>query len=213
MDGTEVRIRNRDGAWLSDGHEGEICVRGPSVSRGCLAEEGIVPMADGEGWLATGDLGFVDGGELCVTGRSKDLIIVGGRNFHPQELESAAAGVPGFRPGRVVALGISDQDRATEALVVVAETDETDPERAAVAVAQLRQRLLEGFGVVPHDTVLVKRGAIPLTTSGKLRRSQARAEYESDTLRDVVFRILSAPHPAPIKQRRAKQAQRKAPLR
>ena len=103
--------------------------------------------------------------------------------------------------------------------MVVAETDESDTERAAAAVAELRRRMLDRFGVVPHDTVLVKRGAIPLTTSGKLRRSQARTEYQNDALRDVVFRVLAAPPQAVRAKRRqsrkraAPRPQRKAPLR
>jgi len=190
MDGLEIRIRGRDGAWLRDGEVGEICVRGPSVSGAILTAEGERPATDAEGWLATRDLGFLAEGELHVTGRIKDLIILGGRNLYPQDVEAAAAELPGFRPGRIAAFGVSLAERTTQALVVVAETngEEDDAPRQVVA---LRRRLRESFGVLPWDTVLLRRGQLPLTSSGKIRRAKAREEYEAGALREVVYRARS----------------------
>jgi acyl-CoA synthetase (AMP-forming)/AMP-acid ligase II len=177
MSDIEIGIRDERGAWLPDGKVGEICLRGPSVTSCYLGERGRVSATDRDGWLATGDLGFVDGGELFVTGRLKDLIIIGGRNLYPQDIEAAAAEVPGLRPGRVAAFGVTARDRATEALVLLAEVADGTTSMAATA-AKLRQRLRDCFGVTPHDVVLLPRGQVPVTTSGKLRRSQARADYE-----------------------------------
>jgi len=189
MNETEVRIRDQQGAWESDGSIGEICLRGPSACAGYLSAGGRQPSVDADGWLSTGDLGFLDRGELFVTGRLKDLVIIGGRNFYPQDLESVAGEVPGLRPGRAVAFGVTDAQLATQALVVVAET--LDHATAGAAATALRRRLLERFGVTPQDIVLVPRGSLPLTTSGKLRRVQTRIEYERGAFPDAVYRARS----------------------
>jgi acyl-CoA synthetase (AMP-forming)/AMP-acid ligase II len=196
MDGMEVRVVGPDGGDLPEGFVGEIAIRGPSVCRGILHGDGIAPAADADGWLRTRDLGFLRGGELYVTGRLKDVIIIGGRNYYPQDLEAVAAEVPAFRPGRVAAFGVTEPVRSTEVLVMVAETTAEDAATAASAVAALRHQLLERFGLVPYDTVLLKRGRIPITTSGKIRRSQTRTDYERDGLADVVYRLRPA-SPAP----------------
>jgi len=192
MDATEVSILGPDGAWLADGTVGEICIRGPAVCRGILGANGIVPATNTEGWLATRDLGFLHDGELYVTGRIKDLIIIGGRNIYPQDLEAVAAELPGFRPGRIAAFGVTEPSRATEVVIVVAEYTAA-PDGAVQSVTELRRRLLERFGVVPHDTVLLGRGQIPVTTSGKIRRAQTRIEYERGAFSDVVYRLRPAP--------------------
>jgi acyl-CoA synthetase (AMP-forming)/AMP-acid ligase II len=191
MDGVEIRIRGADGAWVDEGVIGEISLRGPSICRGLLGADGERPSTDAEGWLATRDLGFLKSGALHVTGRIKDLIILGGRNLYPQDLEAVASELPGFRPGRVAAFGVAVAERATEALVVVAETTEEDTARVPAHVTELRRQLRDRFGVIPWDTVLLKRGHLPLTTSGKLRRAKTREDYEAGALREVVYRARS----------------------
>src|SRR5262249_20637974 len=136
MDGVEIKIRERDGGWASDGTVGEICLRGASICRGILGSDGEHASTDADGWLATRDLGFLTGDELHVTGRLKDLIILGGRNLYPQDLEAAASELPGFRPGRIAAFGVPVAERATEALVVVAETTEENADRVAGHVTE-----------------------------------------------------------------------------
>ena len=187
MNDAEIRIRSPRGAWLDDGTIGEICLRGPAVTTGYLGVDGLQPATDRNGWLATGDLGFLDGGELFVTGRLKDLIIVGGRNLYPQDIEATAAEVPGLRPGRIAAFGITEPERATEVLVLLAEFNNAAPESAASAASALRQRLRTRFAVTPYDIVLLRRGQIPLTTSGKIRRSQARLDYQRGVLANPVY--------------------------
>jgi fatty-acyl-CoA synthase len=190
MDGVEVRIRALGGEWQGERKEGEICIRGDSVCTGVLGAGGVAPLTDEAGWLRTGDLGFLDRGELCVTGRLKDLIIIGGRNLYPHDLEAVAGEVAGLRPGRIVAFGVREPEQATEGLVIVAEATEADSHKAAQCVGRLRRLLLDRFGIAPHDTVLVKRGQIPLTTSGKLRRSETRQVYERRGFGEVVFQVL-----------------------
>jgi acyl-CoA synthetase (AMP-forming)/AMP-acid ligase II len=190
MDGVELRIRGLDGRDVRQGSEEEICIRAASVCAGVLGESGITRITDDEGWLRSGDLGFLDRGELCVTGRLKDLIIIGGRNLYPHDLEAVAGEIDGLRPGRIVAFGMREPEKATEGLVIVAEATQSDSHEAALCVGRLRRLLLDRFGIAPHDTVLVKRGQIPLTTSGKLRRSETKNVYQRGGFGDALFRVL-----------------------
>jgi acyl-CoA synthetase (AMP-forming)/AMP-acid ligase II len=196
LSSTEVRIRSPRGAWIGEGKIGEICLRGPAVTNRYLGARGAKTAVDRDGWLATGDLGFFDEGELFVTGRIKDLIIIGGRNLYPHEIEAAAAEVPGLRPGRIAAFGVTERNRATEVLVLLAEAADSAAAGATTA-ASLRQRLRARFGVVPHDIVLLPRGQVPVTTSGKLRRAQARADYERGAFHDALYRARSDAAVAP----------------
>lgn len=191
MQSMEVRVVADNGRTARQGSVGEIHIRGESVCKGYLSMRGMKRATDAEGWLPTGDLGFFDGGELYVTGRLKDLIIIGGRNVYPQEVEEVAGKIPGLRPGRVAAFGMIEPERATEVLVIIAETADIAAAEATAAVSKLRQQLLSRFGVVPYDAVLVKGGRIPRTTSGKLRRGQTREDYEQGRFQDAFYRARS----------------------
>ncbi|HEX2313339.1 MAG TPA: fatty acyl-AMP ligase [Thermomonospora sp.] len=180
--GTEVAVRDRDGAPLPDETVGRIVVRSASVGRGVLTEDGMAPLADEDGWLNTGDLGFLADGELYVVGREKDLILTAGRNIHPQDLEQIAATVEGVRTGRVIAFGVEDAALGTQAVVVAAETRLRAAEDLARCATEVRHRVAAGAGVVPRDVVLLPVGAIPLTSSGKLRRSRLKESYVSGDL-------------------------------
>lgn len=193
LKGVEVRIVSHDGQVEPDGRIGEICVRSATVCAGYVTAKGIEPAIDAEGWLPTGDLGFIADGELYVTGRKKDLIIVGGRNLYPQDVEEEAARIEGLRPGRIAAFGIPEPDRGTEVLVMVAETNVVGPQDPTKALTELRKQILARFGVAPYDIVIVGRTQLPLTTSGKLRRFQTRTEYLRGSFTEVIAR-LRHPH-------------------
>jgi len=184
--GTEVTIRDAAGAALGERVRGEIWVRGSSLMAGYHGrprESALLP----DGWLRTGDLGYLAGGRLFVAGRGKDLIIVLGRNVFPEDVEEAACRVPGIRPGHVVAFGVDDPAAGTEAVTVLFE-----PPRPTVAAGALpapevadlrelarriRQVVIDGVGVVPHRVVPVPVGWVERTSSGKLRRAQCRERY------------------------------------
>lgn len=178
LPGHEVRITDAEGAVLSETREGNLEFRGPSTMLGYYRNPDATRAAmKGDGWVASGDRGYIAEGEVFVTGRSKDMIIRAGRNLHPQEIEELVADVSGVRRGCVAAFGISDPDQGTERLVVVAETrKETADERQRIA-HDIQTRLAEFFDVPADEVLVVPPRTVPKTSSGKLRRSDCRAQY------------------------------------
>jgi fatty-acyl-CoA synthase len=166
---------------MQDREVGEIELRGSSISPGYYGNAEASAEARRGDWFQTGDLGYMVDGELVVCGRLKDVIIVGGRNVFPEDVERAAASVEGIRAGNVIAFGTEGR-RGREAVVVVAETklDESAPVRAAVAA-----RVTDAVGVPPEDVVLVRPGTLPKTSSGKPQRSLCRRRYLGDELAPV----------------------------
>jgi acyl-CoA synthetase (AMP-forming)/AMP-acid ligase II len=123
------------------------------------------------GWLDSGDLAYRADGEIHVCGRRKDLIIKAGRNLVPQEIEEAAAAVEGIRRGCVVAFGVENDVLGTEGLVVVAETRVADEAGRDRLIGAVTERVAEAVEVPPDRVVLVPPGAVPKTSSGKVRRA------------------------------------------
>jgi fatty-acyl-CoA synthase len=180
--GLEIRIADPEtGSAMTEREVGELEIRGTSVTPGYYNRpEETAKTFRGE-WLRTGDLGYLVDGELVLCGRIKDVIIVGGRNVFPEDVERAAERVDGVRPGNVIAFSIVS-DRGKERLVVVAETkaDDHAPIRKAVAT-----RVREAVGLPTDEVVLVLPGSLPKTSSGKLQRSLCRTRYQSDELEPV----------------------------
>jgi 1-acyl-sn-glycerol-3-phosphate acyltransferase len=167
-----VRIVDDEGRDRAQGEVGRLVFRGPSMTSGYFRQpEATAAITVGEGWLDSGDLGFVLGGELHIAGRRKDIIIKAGRNFVPQEIEEVAAAVEGVRQGCVVALGTSHPTLGTESLVVVAETRVQDPAARDRIAAAITERVSAAIGVPPDQVALVAPGTIPKTSSGKIRRA------------------------------------------
>jgi fatty-acyl-CoA synthase len=153
---------------------GELEVRGPSVVPGYFRRPDATRSAFREGgWLRTGDLVYFAEGELVICGRLKDVIIHGGRNVFPTDVERAVDDVDGIRKGNVIAFGI-ESDRSREAVVVVAEAKGEDLARIRADIARATA---DSVGIRPADIVLVPQGSLPKTSSGKLRRSLCRARY------------------------------------
>ncbi|MCB9681279.1 MAG: fatty acyl-AMP ligase [Alphaproteobacteria bacterium] len=163
----------RDGVAVAEGNVGRIHVRGPSVMQGYL-DRHDQPFVDG--WLDTGDLGFLRDGELFVTGRAKDVIVHRGRNHAPQELERAVDAVPGVRTGCSVA--VADVGEDGERVLVFAEVRERTEGQAQAVV----QAVKAATGITPDLAVLLDPGTLPRTSSGKLRRSETLARWRAGTL-------------------------------
>ncbi|MDX3231337.1 fatty acyl-AMP ligase [Streptomyces sp. ME19-01-6] len=179
LSGWDIRIRAASGELAEESAgeftEGQIEIRGGSVARGYWGAPELTEEAFQDGWLRTGDLGFLREGELYVTGRTKDLVIHHGRKYHPTDIEWAALGLPGIRPDHVIAFSTPD-----ERLVVVAEHKpaSSPPDLAK----QIATRVRGSVGVTPDDVVLVKPGTLPKTSSGKLRRAACRDAYANNAL-------------------------------
>ena len=180
--GLEMRVCDpATGQAMHDREVGEVELRGSSITPGYYDHPEATAASRRGDWFRTGDLGYVVDGELVVCGRIKDVIIVGGRNVFPEDVERAAESVAGVRAGNVIAFGTEGR-RGREAVVVVAETkhDEIAPIRAAVAA-----RVTDAVGVPPEDIVLVRPGTLPKTSSGKPQRSLCRRRYLGDELAPV----------------------------
>ena len=174
----EVRIVDDAGREVPDRVVGRLAFRGPSSMKGYFGKpEATAAVTLSDGFLDSGDLAYRADGEVYIAGRRKDLIIKAGRNLVPQEIEEAAAGVAGIRKGCVVAVGVENPALGTESLVVVAETRVTDPaarERLAAAVVE---SVAAAVDVPPDDVRLVAPGAVPKTSSGKIRRAATKEMY------------------------------------
>jgi len=173
--GLEVRICDPvSGERMRSREVGELEVRGTSVTPGYFRHDAANRETFHDGWLRTGDLGYLVDGELVVCGRIKDVIIVGARNVFPEDVERAAAAVEGVRAGNVIAFGTEGR-RGREALVVVAETKSGDD--ADTLQADVAARVTAAVGVPPEEVVLVQPGTLPKTSSGKLQRGLCRTRY------------------------------------
>ena len=178
LPGHELKIVDDDGRTVADRHLGSILARGPSAMQGYFSHPDATREALRDGWLHTGDLGYLADGQLFVCGRTKDLIIRQGRKYHPPDLESAIADLPGLRSAGVVVFGVSRID----------EPDEVWPcsARASLAsgevVEQARRRVRETAGLELDRVVVTPPGTIPRTTSGKVRRAETRDRFLAGTL-------------------------------
>jgi len=179
LPGHQIRIAGEDGAALTEGHVGEILLAGPSVMLGYYKQDALTAQTIREGWLHTGDLGYLSGGELFVCGRAKDIIIVNGRKYHPQDLEWAVDGLAGVRRGRVVAFGMADRGRA-DRVVIVVEANGTVP--ATALTDAIRRRVGDLFGLYVDEVAVVASGKVGRTTSGKVQRASTKACYERGEL-------------------------------
>ena len=172
----ELRILDDAGKPLAERRVGEIILRSEFMLSGYYKRADLTEKAiTKDGWYLSGDMGYLADGELYITGRKKDLIIVGGKNIYPQDIEAIANHIPGVRPGRAVAFGVLDERLGSEKIVVVCEAaDGGDP---AAAESELRAAIVRETEVTLGDLRFVPRGWIVKTSSGKHARSDNREKY------------------------------------
>jgi fatty-acyl-CoA synthase len=168
--GVRVKIVGRDGTELAAGRAGRVLVASESMMTGYYGLPGKTAEDLRDGWLLTGDLGFMIDGELYVTGREKDLIIIAGRNYQPQPFEMAAATLDGVRSGGVAAIGVPDPERGTEHLVLVVESKHVGGDHAGELATEVERTVAELTGVRPNQVLIVAPGSVPKTSSGKKQR-------------------------------------------
>jgi len=178
IEGVAVRVLDAQGRLLPERTLGEIALQSHFMLTGYYNRPDLTEKAFLDGWYLTGDLGYLAEGELYITGRKKDLIIVGGKNIYPQDLERLAGQVKGVHPGRVVAFGIYNEQAGTEEVVIVAESDEEYSTQAAEAVAEeIRHQVTKGSDIVLRYAHLVGRNWLLKTSSGKVARQANRDKY------------------------------------
>ncbi|MFC6092992.1 AMP-binding protein [Saccharothrix lopnurensis] len=168
--GVDLRVVGACGEPLPDRAVGEVCVRGPSLMLGYWQDPVATAEAVRDGWLRTGDLGYLTPAGLVVCGRVKDMIIVGGANLYPEDYEHVASRADGAR----ATCAAFSEPGAERMVVVVEPVDGGDPARVAERVMD---RLREELGHAPDRVVVVGRGSIPRTSSGKVQRERCRARY------------------------------------
>jgi acyl-CoA synthetase (AMP-forming)/AMP-acid ligase II len=173
----EVMIVDDNRNPLAERHVGDIIVRSDSMLSGYYKRDDLTESAMFNGWYLTGDLGYLANGELYITGRKKDLIIVGGKNVYPQDLEGIANEVSGVHPGRVVAFGVPDDRLGTEAIVIVAEVDTEDEDVRNQIGRDIRMRVAQQTETAVNNVLLVDAKWLHKTSSGKIARGANRDKY------------------------------------
>ncbi len=177
-----IRIVDANGRELPERTLGRVQFQGPSATRGYFRNAEASQSLFDNGWLNTGDLGYLAAGELYLTGREKDVIIRGGHNLYPQELEEAVSRLPGVRPGGVVVFPATDAQSGTERLVVLAEIrDDTAAIRTRIQ-AEINDLAVGLIGMPADDIVLAPPRTVLKTSSGKVRRAACRERYERGDL-------------------------------
>ena len=183
LPGFALEVRGADGAPLPERRVGRLHVRGPSL----LREYFGLPEATAEalvgGWLDTGDLGFLDGGELYLTGRAKDVLVVRGGNHDPADVELAVTALPGARRGCAAAVSYRREGEATDRLLLVVERRNGATERDLAALpGRCREAVLGATGLALDELLVVAPGTLPRTSSGKIRRGETLRRHLSGAL-------------------------------
>lgn len=178
LPGHEVRIVNEAGQELGEREEGRLEFKGVSATSGYYRNPEETKALFHDGWVDSGDMAYISGGDIHLTGRRKDIIIRAGRNFHPYELETAIGAMEGIRKGCVAVFGSTDPATGTERIVALAETREKDPERLAELRRSIDDLAMDMLDTALDDVLLAPPHTVPKTSSGKIRRASSREVYE-----------------------------------
>ena len=178
IEGTEIGVVDEKGEFLPERHVGEIVIRSDCMLTEYYKRPDITSEAIKDGWYFSGDMGYLADGQLYVSGRKKDLIIVGGKNVYPQDLEAIANSVPGIYPGRAVAFGLFDERLGSESIVMVCELLDGEEAREPQDIERdLRQYIVQQTEVTLADVRLVDGRWLIKTSSGKIARGDNRDKY------------------------------------
>ncbi|WIX81768.1 fatty acyl-AMP ligase [Amycolatopsis carbonis] len=177
LDGLEASIVSADGSLLGDREVGEIRLRGPAVTPGYLTVDGPLDTQDADGWMKTGDLGYLIDGQIVICGRRKDVIIMGGRNLYPTDIERAATSVEGVRAGNAVAVRLDAGSRRERFAVVVESKLAGDADAERALSKQVAARVRDAVDMRPFAVVVLPAGSLPKTPSGKVKRAATAVQY------------------------------------
>ncbi|MCK5430860.1 MAG: AMP-binding protein [Anaerolineales bacterium] len=174
---TNLRVLDSKGKNLPERYIGEISIKSDCMLTGYYNRPNLTQKAFLDGWYLTGDLGYLANGELYITGRKKDLIIVGGKNIYPQDIERLAEEITGVYPGRVVAFGVFNEQIGTEDVVVIAESNLVDQEERLKIADEIRKHITQNSDVALRYVQVVNRGWLLKTSSGKIAHLSNKHKY------------------------------------
>lgn len=176
LDQMAVQIVDDDGCPLAERQVGEICISSPSLMTAYHQQPEQTVQALRDGWLFTGDTGYLVDGELYIAGRKKEILVIGGQNYYPDDIEELVKNESKSRLRRVVALSIEDTERATERLIILVESALSDANAVSELRRALRKILVEN-GYPAGEVVIVRPKTIEVTETGKIKRQEAKAQY------------------------------------
>ncbi|WKZ36140.1 MAG: AMP-binding protein [Anaerolineales bacterium] len=174
---TRIRVVDTDFNELPDRSVGEIAVQSDCMLTEYFNRPDATEAAMKNGWYLTGDYGYIADGELYISGRKKDLIIVGGKNVYPQDLEALASEVPGVHAGRTVAFGMYDEEEGTEEVVIIAESESTVPSEQEAIADAIRKHVTKSSAIALRHVKVVDDKWIIKTSSGKTARSANKEKF------------------------------------
>jgi len=182
--GQEIRIADEEGNTLREREIGEILVKSNSLTKGYYNNKKATDEAIMDGWLRSGDYGFVLDGMLYISGRKKEMIIRRGKNIYPYDVERIASQVKGVRMGCCAAFAVQNEDQGTDDLVLVCESKIQNTEKLEGLRRTIQNEILSKLGFSPDDIRVVPKGTIPKTTSGKIQRILCKKIYLEDNFTD-----------------------------
>ena len=177
LENVRIKVLDESGNEVPDRVIGEISLQSDCMLTGYFNRPDLTEKAFRDGWYLTGDYGYVSGGELFVSGRKKDMIIVGGKNIYPQDLESLTYEVPGVHAGRSVAFGLYDETQGTEEVVIIAEGDSEDPDEQQKTADAIRLHVTKNSAIALRHVKVVGPKWILKTSSGKTARSANKEKF------------------------------------
>ena len=177
LDNTKIRVVDSNGMDIPERVVGEIMLQSDCMLTGYYNRPDATELAMRDGWYLTGDYGFLADGELYVSGRKKDMIIVGGKNIYPQDLEALTSEVPGVHPGRTVAFGMYDEEAGTEEVVIIAEVDSEEPSEQEIIADAIRKHVTKSSAIALRHVRVVGEKWIVKTSSGKTARSANKEKF------------------------------------
>jgi len=181
----EVKIIDSSGNFLDERQIGEIVIRSNCMLNGYYNRDDITRKSFIDGWFKTGDLGYIADQEIYISGRKKDLIIIGGKNIYPKDLETIAMGVEGVHPGRVVAFGIYNEKKGTEDVVIIAEIEDDFLNNKDQIIEDIRNKITRESAITLRTILVVDKKWLIKTSSGKIARSLNKKKYIKEMISKV----------------------------
>ncbi len=202
----QIRIVDRLGREVAERHQGRLEFKSPSSTKGYFRDPERSLSLFHDGWLDSGDLAYIANGHVFITGRTKDIIIKGGRNIYPEEIENSVGNIDGIRKGCVAAFACPDPKSGTEQLVVVAESRNLDTATVSELHSKVGERVTDLLGMPADKVIIAPPHSVPKTSSGKIRRSTTRELFVSGKLgkpgRAVWMQVLRLRLTRPLTQMR-----------